>query len=96
MAAVLLRSGDGQKGVAVFTGYDAMRAWRPDAHPVRCSLDDVAATVAETRSQVILVDIAGPHPLVIEGDLVEQLAAGHRLVELDDGFGWMYVQDPQS
>lgn len=92
MAVVHLRSAHGAKAVAVFTGADALQSWRPDAHPVRCTLDDVAATVLETESTTILVDIAGPHPLVIEGEVIAELAQGHRLVVLPDGgFGWMWL-----
>ncbi len=92
MAAVLLRSAAGEKGVVVFTGYDALRAWRADAHPVRCTLDDVAATCHETSASTIVVDVAGPHSLVIERPLVDELAQGHRLVGLPDGtFGWMWA-----
>ena len=36
----------------------------------------------------VLVDVAGPHPLVLEGEVLEALARGHRLVDLGDGFGW--------
>lgn len=94
MAAVLLESAAGERGVVVFTGVDLFSAWRPDARPVPCTLDDVAATAVETGSAAILVDINGSAPLVIEGDLIAQLAAGRRLVELDDGgFGWLYVDD---
>nr|NLI50840.1 SseB family protein [Propionibacterium sp.] len=94
MAVVHLRSAAGAKAVAVFTGADALLAWRPDARPVRCTLDDVAATVLETESVAIVVDVAGPHPLVIEAPLVEELARGHRLVELaDGGFGWVWLAD---
>jgi hypothetical protein len=39
---------------------------------------------------VVLIDVAGPHPFVIEGEVLAELAAGHRLVELPDGqFGWI-------
>lgn len=93
-AVVHLRSASGQKAVLVFTGADALASWRPDARPVRCTLDDVAATVLETESVAILVDVAGPHPLVIESALVAELAQGHRLVELPDGgFGWLWLAD---
>lgn len=94
-ATVTLRSASGEKALLVFTGYDALRAWNPEARPVRCTLDDVAATVLETASDSILVDVAGPHSLVIEGPLVAELARGHRLVELpDSGFGWLWVDAP--
>lgn len=92
MAAVLLRNAHGDRAVVVFTGMDSLAAWRADAHPVRCALDDVAATCAETGASSILVDVAGPHPLVIEQGLVSELARGRRLVELPDGgFGWMFL-----
>lgn len=92
MAAVLVTSAAGDTAVPVFTGVDSMQAWKPEARPVPCTLDDVAATVLETDSQAILVDLPGPHPLVIERGVVEELARGHRLVELPDGgFGWMYL-----
>lgn len=92
MAAVLLRSDAGALGVPVFTGVDSLQAWRPDARPVPCTLDDVAATAIETKAAAILVDLPGPHPVVVEGDVVAELARGRRLVELPDGgFGWLYL-----
>lgn len=97
MAAVLMESASGAKGVVVFTGVDLFSAWRPDARPVPCTLDDVAATAVETKSSAIVIDVNGPNPLVIEGDLITQLAAGRRLVALDDGgFGWLSVQRPDG
>ncbi len=94
MAAVLVKSEAGATAVPVFTGIDALQAWNPQARPVPCTLDDVAATVLETKSQAILVDLPGPHPVVIELGIVEELAQGRRLVGLPDGgFGWMYL-DP--
>jgi hypothetical protein len=45
----------------------------------------------------VLIDIAGPHVLVIEGDVLDELAAGHRLVELSDGeFGWATTTAPRE
>lgn len=96
-AAVLLTSASGAKAVLAFTGYDALRAWNPDAHPVRCTLDDVAATVIETGSSSIVIDVAGPHPFVVEADIVEHLAHGRRLAELDDGgFAWIWLQEEST
>ena len=92
MAAVLMQSATGDKGVVVFTGVDLFGAWRPDARPVPCTLDDVAATAVETGSTAVVVDVNGPHPLVIERQVIDELAAGRRLVELPDGqFGWMHL-----
>ncbi|MDO5533751.1 MAG: SseB family protein [Propionibacteriaceae bacterium] len=92
MAAVLIRSEAGDTAVPVFSGIDSLQAWKPDARPVPCTLDDVAATVIETKSTALIIDLPGPHPVVIEGAVVAELAQGHRLVELPDGgFGWMYL-----
>lgn len=90
LSALQVRAGDGRTGLPVFTGLDALQAWQPSARPVPCTLDDVAATAVETGSAAIIVDLAGPASLVIEGGLITELAAGRRLVELDDGgFGWL-------
>lgn len=91
MAAVLMTSASGASGVLAFTGLDALQAFDPKARPVPCTLDEVAATAAEVGASAIVVDVAGPHVLVIEGDLIGQLAAGRRLVRMQDGWGWLSV-----
>ncbi len=97
MQAVLLATPDGRTGLPVFTGIDAIQAWKPDARPVPCRLDEVAATAVGAAAVAILVDLAGPSPLVIEGDLVAELAHGRRLVELAEGeWGWLYARPDSS
>lgn len=92
MAAVLVRSDSGATAVPVFSGIDSLNAWKPDARPVPCTIDDVAATAIETKSAAVVIDLPGPHPLVIEQGVIDELAQGRRLVELPDGgFGWMYL-----
>ena len=70
-----------------FTGLDALQAWGARARPVPVTLD-VAETAPAEGAVAVLVDVAGPHPLVIDGEVLDALALGHRLVELGDGFGW--------
>lgn len=92
MAAVSLRGADGRTALLAFTGLDAAQAWDPRARPVPGTLDEVAATVAEAGSDVLVVDVAGPAPLEIGPDLLDHLAAGERLVEVSAGdFGWLSV-----
>lgn len=92
MAAVRISHPDLGEALLVFTGLDSLQAWNPGARPVPCTLDTAAASVAETGSTVLLVDAAGPAPLVVGADLVTQLAQGRRLVRLEDGgFGWMFA-----
>lgn len=92
LAAVSIAVPDGRRALLAFTGVDALVAWEPRARPVLATLDDVAATVLETGDDALLVDAAGPVPFVVGGDLIEHLAQGRRLVELDDGgFGWAFL-----
>lgn len=97
MQAVLVATPDGRTGLPVFTGIDAMKSWKPDARPAPCRLDEAAATAVEAAAVAILVDLAGPSPLVIEGGLVAELAQGRRLVELAAGeWGWLYASPDSS
>lgn len=91
MSAVLMTSASGASGVLAFTGLDALRAFDPMARPVPCTLDDVAATAVETGAEAIVIDVAGPHLLTIEGELIRPLATGNRLMKLSDGWGWLSV-----
>jgi hypothetical protein len=78
-----------------FTGIDALRAWQPDARPVPCLLDELAATVEPAGASRLLIDAAGPVPFVIEGDPLTRLADGNALVELDTGeFVWIKAEEP--
>lgn len=89
MAVVLLQRRDGGKALLGFTGVDALQAWDARARPVPVTLDKVAGTAAAEGAVAVLVDAAGPYPLVVEGEVMAALAQGHRLVELADGFGWV-------
>jgi SseB protein N-terminal domain len=90
MSVVILQAQDGRRALLAFTGLDALQNWQPDARPVPVTVD-VASQAAEREGvSAVLIDVAGPHRLVIEGEILGELAAGHRLVELSDGeFGWI-------
>ena len=96
MAVVMLETADGRKALLAFTGLDALKAWRADARPVPVTLDLAAKTARAEAVETVLVDVAGPHPLAVEGEVLAALAVGHRLVELEPGeFGWAVpVADP--
>lgn len=92
MAAVSVENASGERALLAFTGVDALLAWDRSARPVPCTLDDLAATVPEAGAVALLLDIAGPVPFTIEGEVLEALARGQRLVEFADGtFGWASV-----
>lgn len=95
MAAVSVTNAEGEKALLAFTGIDAQLAWDAAARPLLCTLDDLAATVSEAGAVALVLDIAGPVPFTIEGEMLAPLSAGQRLVEFDDGsFGWVQFSQP--
>ena len=90
MSLVMLQAADGRRALLAFTGLDSLQAWQSDARPVAVTLDRAAQTAAAEGVGTLLVDFAGPHPLVLDGEVLGSLAAGHRLVETEpDVFGWL-------
>lgn len=94
MAVVMLQRADGGKALLGFTGLDALQAWDATSRPVPVTMDKVAETAVNESAVAVLVDVAGPHPFVLEGEVLAALAQGHRLVDLGDGFGWMMPAGP--
>ena len=90
MSVVILQAQDGRRALLAFTGLDALKTWQADARPVPVTVDVAAQAAKSEDVSAILIDLAGPHRLVIEGEILAELAAGHRLMELSDGdFGWI-------
>jgi hypothetical protein len=66
---------DGRPAVLAFTGLDALVRWRPDARPMPAEADRVwRAAVADGCA--VVIDVAGPVPLAVEGARLVALAAG--------------------
>ncbi len=66
---------DGRPAVLAFTSVDALARWRANARPVPAGADRVCrAAVADGCA--VVIDVAGPVPLAVEGARLEALAAG--------------------
>jgi hypothetical protein len=66
---------DGRRAVLAFTGLDSLARWRQNARPVPAEADRVwRAAVADGCA--VVIDVAGPVPLPVEGARLEALAAG--------------------
>jgi SseB protein N-terminal domain len=66
---------DGRRAVLAFTSVAALARWRADARPVPTEAIDVwRAAVAD--GSAVVVDIAGPVPLAIDGARLSALALG--------------------
>ena len=76
MALPTLIGHDGRKAVIAFTGTDSVSRWRADARPVPVPAPQLWAAVTAEQADAVVIDVAGPVPLVIEGARLAALAAG--------------------
>jgi hypothetical protein len=76
MALPTLIGNDGRKAVIAFTSTLAIRRWRADARPVPVPAPSLWPAVAAEQAAAVVVDVAGPVPLVIEGARLRALASG--------------------
>jgi hypothetical protein len=75
MALPTLVGRDGRRAVPAFTCLEALARWRPGARPVPAPAALVWRAAADDACAVV-VDIAGPVPLAIDGARLAALAAG--------------------
>jgi len=69
---------DGRPAVLAFTCLDALVRWRPQARPVPAEADRVwRAAMADGCA--VIIDVAGPVPLAVEGARLAALAAGRQV-----------------
>ena len=94
MAAVLLTGADGRLALLGFSGTGPLAAWDPAARPVPVPTRLAAQSAIQEGAAALVVDVAGPAPLVVQGDDLTALAAGWTLVRVDDRFGWAGPQEP--
>jgi hypothetical protein len=76
MALPTLIGNDGRKAVIAFTGVDTITRWRADARPVPVPAKSLWPAVAAEQADAVVIDVAGPVPLVIEGARLRALAGG--------------------
>jgi hypothetical protein len=75
MALPRLIGNDGRPAVPAFTSVDALARWREEARPVPAEADRVwRAAMADGCA--VVIDVAGPVPLAVEGARLAALAAG--------------------
>jgi hypothetical protein len=75
MALPTLVAEDGSRAVLAFTCLDALKRWRSDARPV--PVPATSAWLAGTQeASAVVIDVAGPVPLAVDGARLAALAAG--------------------
>lgn len=75
MALPTLIGNDGRKAVIAFTGTQALRRWREDARPVPVPTARVCEAALSEAAAAVVIDVAGPVPLAVEGARLRALAA---------------------
>ena len=75
MAMPTLIGLDGRRAIPAFTSQDSMRAWQPDARPVPAPALRVWQA-ATADSCAVVIDVAGPVPLAVEGARLAALSRG--------------------
>lgn len=75
MALPALVADDGRRALPVFSCYDALRAWQPDARPVPMAGTRVVLGAAGEGYDAVVIDVAGPVMHVVEGEALARLAA---------------------
>lgn len=74
MAVVSVMNDAGAKAMLAFTGTDALAAWNPDARPVPALGRDLARAALDDGASALMLDIAGPQRIVLEGPTLAALA----------------------
>ena len=67
---------DGRPAIPAFTSLDTLARWDPRARPV-ATLAELVWRAAVDSSSAVVVDVAGPVPLAVEGARLAALAGGH-------------------
>jgi SseB protein N-terminal domain len=74
MALPTLVSNDGSKALIAFTGTVSLARWRQDARPVAVPASRVWAAALSEAADAVVIDVAGPVPLAVEGARLRALA----------------------
>lgn len=89
MAAVLLTGADGRLALLAFTGMSALRRWNAAARPVPVAAELAARAALQDDAAALVVDVAGPVTLVVEGEDLRGLAAGWSVARVGGRAAWI-------
>jgi hypothetical protein len=79
MASVSLVAADGRRGLLAFSSVQAMAAWDPAARGIPALGAKVAAGALEEGADAVLLDLAGPVRVAIDGALLRALGTSSPL-----------------
>ncbi len=74
MASVLMTGRDGRKALLAFTSTETLTRWNPEARPVPVTARIAALSALQDQADALVIDIAGPVLVAVEGDDLRRLA----------------------
>ena len=89
MATVLLTGADGRQALLAFSSTATLERWNATARPVPVTATTAAQSAVQEGADALLVDVAGPVRLVVEGADLARLAAGWTLGRVGDQWAWI-------
>jgi hypothetical protein len=84
ISSVTITGRDGRSALPVFSSLATMQAWDPSARPIPIAAPDAARGALDQGASALVLDVAGPSPVVLEATLLQALA---------DGYPWTPVAD---
>ncbi|MEZ5191418.1 MAG: SseB family protein [Nocardioides sp.] len=89
MGAALLTSSTGRRGLLAFTGIEPLRRWDADARPLPVRAREAAEAALAERAEAVVLDVAGPTRVVIDGEDLAAIARGRTLGFVGDRPAWV-------
>jgi hypothetical protein len=83
MAVPAIVGRDGRRALPAFTSRESLRRWQPSARPVPVPAAGVWQSAVQ-ESQAVIIDVAGPVPLAVEGARLAALASGAAVPHLHE------------
>lgn len=74
MAVVSVLNDAGEKAMLAFSGTDSLALWNAGARPVPALARDLARAALDDGASALVLDIAGPHRVVLDGAALHALA----------------------
>ena len=75
MAVVSMVNASGSRGMLAFTSTESMARWNPEGRPVPAWGRDLGRAALDDQADALVIDVAGPVPVVLPGPLLLALAA---------------------
>lgn len=93
MASVLLTGADGRTALLAFSSTETLQAWDPAGRPVPATVQHAAQAALQDGAAALVVDVAGPTTVVVEGDDLLAVARGWTLSRVGGRWAWIGEED---